>query len=58
MAKSNTGPKKDYSNRPERPYPANDDARRRRYQQQDDGPTPVGFGDDIPAFMLTSAALK
>jgi superfamily II DNA/RNA helicase len=36
---------------------ANDDNRRRRYHQ-DDEPTPVGFGDDIPAFMLTSAALK
>jgi superfamily II DNA/RNA helicase len=58
MAKSSTSPKKDYSNRQERPYPANDDARRRRYQQQDDGPTPIGFGDDIPAFMLTSAAIK
>jgi superfamily II DNA/RNA helicase len=58
MAKSSTAPKKDYSNRQERPYPANDDSRRRRYHQQDDGPTPVGFGDDIPAFMLTSAALK
>ncbi|MDB5523242.1 MAG: box type helicase protein [Rhizobium sp.] len=42
----------------DRPYPANDDNRRRRYHQQDDGPTPVGFGDDVPAFMLTSAALK
>jgi superfamily II DNA/RNA helicase len=42
----------------DRPYPANDDNRRRRYQQQDDGPTPVGFGDDVPAFMLTSAAIK
>ncbi len=37
------------------PYPANDDNRdrRNRYRRdQDDGPTPVGFGDDIPAFML------
>jgi superfamily II DNA/RNA helicase len=42
----------------DRPYPANDDNRRRRYHQQDDGPTPVGFGDDVPAFMLTSAAIK
>ncbi|MGV3551892.1 DEAD/DEAH box helicase [Rhizobium sp.] len=45
-----------------RPHsPANDDNRRRdnrRYHQNDDGPTPVGFGDDVPAFMLTSAALK
>ena len=38
-----------------RPNPANDDARRdrrNRYRDHDDGPTPVGFGDDIPAFML------
>lgn len=45
-----------------RPHsPANDDNRsrqNRRYHQNDDGPTPVGFGDDVPAFMLTSAALK
>ena len=37
------------------PYPANDDNRdrRNRYRRdQDDGPTPIGFGDDIPAFML------
>jgi superfamily II DNA/RNA helicase len=44
------------SNRPApQPYPANDDNRdrRNRYRRdQDDGPTPVGFGDDIPAFML------
>ncbi|MEA3534935.1 DEAD/DEAH box helicase [Rhizobium sp. CC-YZS058] len=36
-------------------YPANDDNRDRRNRHrrdQDDGPTPVGFGDDIPAFML------
>jgi superfamily II DNA/RNA helicase len=26
--------------------------RRRHYRDHDDGPTPVGFGDDIPAFML------
>lgn len=35
--------------------PANDDNRdrRSRYRRdEDDGPTPVGFGDDIPAFML------
>ena len=44
------------SNRPApQPYPANDDNRdrRNRYRRDhDDGPTPVGFGDDIPAFML------
>ncbi|MDO9417142.1 DEAD/DEAH box helicase [Pararhizobium sp.] len=36
------------------PYPANDDNRNRnRYRRDhDDGPTPVGFGDEIPAFML------
>lgn len=34
---------------------ANDDNRDRRQRNRrdhDDGPTPVGFGDDIPAFML------
>ncbi|WP_413709567.1 DEAD/DEAH box helicase [Rhizobium sp. Rhizsp82] len=42
-----------------RPYPANDDSRdRRRYRDHDDGPTPVGFGDDIPAFMLIAAGAK
>jgi superfamily II DNA/RNA helicase len=42
-----------------RPYPANDDNReRRRYRDHDDGPTPVGFGDDIPAFMLITASAK
>ncbi|MBX9469018.1 MAG: DEAD/DEAH box helicase [Rhizobium sp.] len=41
------------------PYPANDDnrdRRRNRHHDHDDGPTPVGFGDDIPAFMLVVAA--
>ncbi|MCX8997806.1 DEAD/DEAH box helicase [Rhizobiaceae bacterium BDR2-2] len=39
--------------------PANDDHReRRRYRDHDDGPTPVGFGDDIPAFMLIVANAK
>jgi superfamily II DNA/RNA helicase len=56
MAKTTQAPKRDY--RDERPYPANDDHRRRRYQDRDDGPTPVGFGDDIPAFMMVSAAIK
>ncbi|PTM90219.1 DEAD/DEAH box helicase [Mycoplana dimorpha] len=35
--------------------PANDDHRERRSRYRrddDDGPTPVGFGEDIPAFML------
>ncbi|MBO9124434.1 MULTISPECIES: DEAD/DEAH box helicase [unclassified Rhizobium] len=45
--------------RDRRPYPANDDNRdRRRYRDHDDGPTPVGFGDDIPAFMLITANAK
>jgi len=37
------------------PRPANDDNRERRSRyrrDEDDGPTPLGFGDDIPAFML------
>nr|WP_298100346.1 DEAD/DEAH box helicase [uncultured Shinella sp.] len=37
------------------PRPANDDSRdrRNRYRRdEDDGPTPLGFGDDVPAFML------
>ena len=41
--------------------PANDDnrdRRRSRYNDHDDGPTPVGFGDDIPAFMLIVANAK
>jgi superfamily II DNA/RNA helicase len=39
---------------------ANDDNRdrRRHYRDHDDGPTPVGFGDDIPAFMLIVANAK
>jgi superfamily II DNA/RNA helicase len=44
-----------------RPNPANDDHRERRARQHrdhDDGPTPVGFGDDIPAFMLIVAGAK
>ncbi|WP_454849585.1 DEAD/DEAH box helicase [Rhizobium binxianense] len=47
------------SARGNRPYPANDDNRdRRRHRDHDDGPTPVGFGDDIPAFMLIAANAK
>jgi superfamily II DNA/RNA helicase len=37
------------------PRPANDDSRdrRSRYRRDDDdGPTPLGFGDEVPAFML------
>lgn len=44
-----------------RPYPANDDNQARRrshHRDHDDGPTPVGFGDDIPAFMLIVANAK
>jgi superfamily II DNA/RNA helicase len=44
-----------------RPNPANDDQRERRqrhHRDHDDGPTPVGFGDDIPAFMLIVANAK
>lgn len=42
------------------PLHANDDnrERRRHYRDHDDGPTPVGFGDDIPAFMLIVANAK
>jgi hypothetical protein len=42
------------------PPPANDDSheRRQRYHRDhDDGPTPVGFGDDVPAFMLIGSNL-
>lgn len=43
--------------RNQRQNPANDDRRdrRSRHRDHDDGPTPVGFGDDIPAFMLIVA---
>ncbi|TPW29806.1 DEAD/DEAH box helicase [Martelella alba] len=34
---------------------ANDDRSRSRRRDRDDEPTPVGFGDDIPAFMLIGA---
>ncbi len=46
------------TSRGSRPNPANDDHHERRARQRrdhDDGPTPVGFGDDIPAFMLIVA---
>ncbi|MEM6461383.1 MAG: DEAD/DEAH box helicase [Pseudomonadota bacterium] len=33
----------------------NDDRRRRRRSDIDDQPTPIGFGDDIPAFMMIGA---
>ncbi len=38
-------------------HPANDDNRTRRggRRRDDDGHTPVGFGDDIPAFMMIGA---
>nr|WP_272210759.1 DEAD/DEAH box helicase [Marinicella sp. W31]MDC2876673.1 DEAD/DEAH box helicase [Marinicella sp. W31] len=35
--------------------PANDDRKRSRRRDRDDDHTPVGFGDDIPAFMLIGA---
>jgi hypothetical protein len=38
--------------------PANDDDRQRRQRgrrDHDDGPTPVGFGDEVPAFMMIGA---
>ncbi|MGV8936823.1 MAG: DEAD/DEAH box helicase [Allorhizobium sp.] len=43
------------------PNPANDDHRERRrshHRDHDDGPTPLGFGDDIPAFMLIESNQK
>jgi len=46
------------SARNSRPNPANDDTRERRtryHRDHDDGPTPIGFGEDIPAFMLIVA---
>ncbi|WP_429128391.1 DEAD/DEAH box helicase [Ensifer sp. 4252] len=55
----NAETKQGNGHRPERPVraanPANDDNRDRRNRHRrdhDDGPTPVGFGDEIPAFML------
>ncbi|MBW6419887.1 DEAD/DEAH box helicase [Rhizobium sp. XQZ8] len=54
--KADRKPQNNGGNRNARPNPANDDNReRRRYRDHDDGPTPVGFGDDIPAFMLIVA---
>ncbi len=55
----NAETKQSNGHRQERPVraanPANDDNRDRRNRHRrdhDDGPTPVGFGDEIPAFML------
>ncbi len=61
MARTNAAPKKDMS--PATHVPIRQPMTisvlvSRRYPNHDDGPTPVGFGDDIPAFMLISAALK
>ena len=56
-----TDRKPNAGNRNARPNPANDDHRERRNRHRrdhDDGPTPVGFGDDIPAFMLIAANAK
>ena len=64
MPRAAQAPKKSDTPRPERrqhAVPANDDNRARqsrRYHQNDDGPTPVGFGEDIPAFMLITSAIK
>jgi hypothetical protein len=64
MPRAAQAPKKSDASRPERrPHAAaaNDDNRarqNRRYHQNDDGPTPVGFGEDIPAFMLITSAIK
>ena len=40
---------------PQDKRPANDDRRRPRRRDRDDDHTPVGFGDEIPAFMLVAA---
>ena len=41
-----------------KPKPANDDRRRnRRNKRDDDDDMPVGFGDDIPAFMMISSKI-
>ncbi len=42
-----------------RPKPANDDRRRNRRNKRDDddGDQPVGFGDEIPAFMMISSKI-
>ncbi|MFB9950897.1 DEAD/DEAH box helicase [Rhizobium puerariae] len=57
--KADRKPQNNGGNRNTRPSPANDDNRdRRRHRDHDDGPTPVGFGDDIPAFMLIVANAK
>jgi superfamily II DNA/RNA helicase len=63
MPKAAPAPRRHEAPRPDRrPHAAaNDDVRtrqNRRYHQNDDGPTPVGFGDEIPAFMLIDAAIK
>lgn len=53
--------RRNHQGRNSRPNPANDDLRDRRsrhHRDHDDGPTPVGFGDDIPAFMLIVANAK
>jgi superfamily II DNA/RNA helicase len=48
-------PRREESRREEsrRPEPRRDDPRRERYRRDDDlGPSVVGFGDDVPAFMF------
>ena len=51
-------PRRDEIRREEtrRPEPRRDEYRRERYRRDDDlGPAVVGFGDDVPAFMLLRA---
>jgi superfamily II DNA/RNA helicase len=41
-----------HSNDDRRGKPQHDNHKRRRDRDDDDGPVPIGFGNDIPAFML------
>ena len=45
------------SNEERRGKPQHEHDRRKRDRERDDEPTPVGFGDDIPAFMLIDAKI-
>ncbi|YBV97558.1 DEAD/DEAH box helicase [Phyllobacteriaceae bacterium JZ32] len=45
------------SNEERRGKPLQEQDRRKRDRDRDDEPTPVGFGDDIPAFMLIDAKI-
>ena len=42
--------------RPERRH--DEHKRSRDWRRDDDGPSPIGFGDDIPAFMLIEPPVK